>query len=321
MMLRFGLKGLIFGVLGSFGCISLAQADYYQIGTNWDKRELRSEDLPQASTTLRKAAKALGRMGGSTSFYIGKFNGKHLMMNNNHDHPQGCTDDLVTFPFLGGRQARCLPMVGTWEQIDTTLFPIEVSPELEAALEGNALIWDRSGEVRAGQTLTTLGYGHHRNEQLKPVYDEGPDCMVLSPTNDFRLKADPDPRYSDSFAVWSFAHGCEASQGDSGSAILDRVTGKVLGILWGTSLDKQPLVQSTAFLFSLLQQPSEFVWRQQLNYAVAAPKLFEVMARSLSVATQTTGVADGGVNTDAAANVSIGTHAVWQADTLRSFLR
>jgi hypothetical protein len=188
---------------------------------------------------------------------------------------------LIRFPFLD-KEFACAYLVASWPEIDTSIFAIRVPRASEAALQRRALKFAFRGDVYPGQRLLTIGYGGHRNPFLKPMVDLGPDCRVFSGRNDFRFKLEPEYFETDRMQVWSLAHGCEASPGDSGSAILDRVTGEVVAILWATTPGRSARAQDSSYLSSLLESPNDDVW-EQLNYAAPALKIFETINATIAV--------------------------------------
>ena len=74
------------------------------------------------------------------------------------------------------------------------------------------------------------------------------------------------------YKAWSFAVGCDASHGDSGSAMVDRESGKVVGIIWTGKFPKVENVQHSDYLNKMLASNSAEIW-QELNYAVPSMKI------------------------------------------------
>jgi hypothetical protein len=107
------------------------------------------------------------------------------------------------------------------------------------------------------------------------------DCKVFSPTQDFRLMPDPDALNPGTYDAWSFANGCDVSHGDSGSAMVDRKTGRPVGLIWTGKIPKSPQVQSSRYLAELAAGQSEEIWTE-LSYAVPASKIKEVLLSALS---------------------------------------
>ena len=102
---------------------------------------------------------------------------------------------------------------------------------------------------------------------------------MFSATDEFRLLADPDTLNTESYSAWSFAHGCDTSHGDSGSAIVDRATGRPIGIHWTGKVPKSSRVRTSGYLADLLASPSDDVW-SELGYAVPAAKIKEVVSKA-----------------------------------------
>jgi hypothetical protein len=263
-----------------FTTLALA-GDYYQLGSAWSKREVTENDLASGSPALKKAMLSLGRVsGGATAFYIGKVNGHHLGVSNHHVYPGGCRGEVLNFPFFK-KTYTCTNLVATWIELDTTIFELDVPASDDKELEKAALKFAWHANIYPGQKLLTLGFGHHRNPQLKPVVDESEDCIVISGKNDFRRVLDPVQDPEPEYTVWSIADGCEASQGDSGSAVLDRATGEIVAVLWTTKEPKLERVQDTTFLRNLATTQGPEVWGE-LSYASPAPKLREFISAAIN---------------------------------------
>src|SRR5690606_34729203 len=94
------------------------------------------------------------------------------------------------------------------------------------------------------------------------VANQDNDCIVYSETDDVRFMADPDDLNPGDYSVWSFANGCDVSHGDSGSAMVDRNTGEIVGIIWTGRIPKDKKVQDPAYLDSIYSSSSEDVWKQ-----------------------------------------------------------
>ena len=67
--------------------------------------------------------------------------------------------------------------------------------------------------------------GDHPN---KKVYDITRSCKVLNPSYDASMQRRN-----------VFSHGCTTAPGSSGSPIIDRETGRVVGLHWGANYDKE----------------------------------------------------------------------------------
>ena len=87
---------------------------------------------------------------------------------------------------------------------------------------------------------------------------------------------DPDALNPGTYDAWSFANGCDVSHGDSGSAMVDRKTGKPIGLIWTGKIPKSPKVQQSQYLNEILQKQSPEIWTE-LSYAVPAAKIREVL--------------------------------------------
>jgi hypothetical protein len=259
---------------------AFAGTDSYRLGDEWGKRPITQADLANATPAFRRAALATAGVGGATGFYLGKFHGAHVVATNHHVMPSdSCRSRTARFRLLGVN-APCEQFLGTWSEIDLTLFTIRLSPADEQKLLPVAGAFRVHQEIAAGQKLLTIGFGNAGNPTGQLMGTQDSDCYAFSPTGDYRLMADPDRLNPGSYRAWSFAIGCDCSHGDSGSAIVDRDTGHVMGLIWTGSIPKAREVQSSANLSRIFEQSQDSIWTQ-LTYAVPAKKIGDVLRRHL----------------------------------------
>ena len=252
----------------------------YQLGSEWGKKLVTPEAIANLPT-LERIAKGTGRIGGGTGFYLGKFAGEHVVATNHHVCPAGfnCLSGAFSLPLLQ-KSYRLSKFVGTWDSVDLSLLIITVPPEDEGLLEAVSNPFRFDHPIEKGQTLTTVGFGIAGNPSRQLVYNADADCRVLSEDGDFRLLADPDSINPAEYEAWSFANACDVSHGDSGSAMVDRSTGEVLGLIWTGKIPKMAAVQTSAYLEQIEQQQDAAVWTE-LSYSVPAEKIAETLRAAL----------------------------------------
>ncbi len=254
----------------------------YRIGDVFGKHQITSKEL--AIQVVARAASATAKVGGGTGFYIGKFNGYHVVATNHHvlPTPSTCGNLRVVFPVLR-KQFGCMRYFGTWSDIDMSLIAIKVAtPEDEATLLKVAKNFDFKNTLKQGQLLMTIGFGiagNYDGRNMMINYDD--DCKVFSATNDYRYIADPDNINPGDYKVWSFANGCDISHGDSGSAMVDRKTGNVIGIIWTGAFPKTPASQNSKALDQMLQTNSGAIW-SDLSYGVPSKVIGAYIAKLLN---------------------------------------
>lgn len=259
---------------------SVEFANKYQLGDEWGKKAVTQDTLASAGPVFQRAARATAKVGGATGFYLGTFNGKHIVATNHHVIPRapGCQGRKAKFPLLKKKEFGCVTVLGSWSDIDLALFEIAVSsPEDAQMLSEVAGSFDFQNDVRTGQALLTIGFGVASNPFQQMVANQDADCKVFSKDAEYRHMADPDKVNPGTYNAWSFANGCDVSHGDSGSAMVDRLTGKVVGIIWTGRVPKNSQVQTSANLDALLQSQSEIIW-EELSYAVPAKKIGEFLS-------------------------------------------
>lgn len=245
----------------------------YQIGSEWGKEEVTRESLDSEDAIFRRAARATARFGGGTAFYLGKFNGHHIVATNYHVMDSVNCRAQVQFPMLG-KNYSCGKIYGVWKEIDLSLFSMQVPATDEALLQEIAQNFSYNTSIYPGQEVLTIGFGVAGNPGRRMMANRDSDCKVFSGKDEFRLMADPDELNPGDYSAWSFANGCDVSHGDSGSSYVDRKTGDVLGIVWTGKIPKPVRVRDSKFLDEIFKSQGAEIWTD-LTFSVPAVKMRE----------------------------------------------
>lgn len=254
--------------------------DRYQIGSEWGKRPVTAADIGSGTRPFARAAMATAMYSGATAFYLGKFDGHHIAATNHHVQNHMWCHGFLNFSMLGAT-VPCKKVLGHWPEIDLGLIEIEPGPREEALLAPVAGNFAFDRPLTPGMPLITIGHGIAENPSRRLMANQDSDCKVFSAEGDFRLLGDPDTVNPGSYQAWSFANGCDVSHGDSGSAMVDRDSGDVVGIIWTGQIPKSPEIKDTRVLDDLLRTQSPAIWKE-LSYAVPAAKIREVLARVIA---------------------------------------
>jgi hypothetical protein len=229
-----------------------------QIGEEWSRIPYQGLTTNESLNTLIKGTGRIDlRDESGTALYLGKFQGKHLMVTNYHVFPNSsdCATGRVYFQSLN-RSYRCLRVVSSLRNIELTFFTIRVSQSDEYKFQNMALKFDFVHEQKPGEKIVTTGHGISRNPGHKLTYEASSTCMVATSTqypHFIQVK-----NSAGLFNAWSFVHACEVSQGDSGSGLMDEASGKLIGINWATSSNKpNMLLNSNAVLDWIDRQVAE----------------------------------------------------------------
>lgn len=253
----------------------------YQIGDIWGKKPLNQNDLSNA--VLQRLALATAHISNATGFYIGRYAGYDILATNHHVCPTAlsCSNSTVTFDLLQ-EEYRVRSMIGSWPEIDLALLVIESeTPGQEGQLAQVAVPFSFFTNLTEGTPLVTIGYGIGENPGEVLMINQDSDCKIFSKKNEFRFMGDPDQFNTSSYKAWSFSMGCDVSHGDSGSAIVNRMTGEVVGILWTGKTPKASQVQSSNYLNTILGTDHPDIWTE-LSFAVPAPKIYERLSELLA---------------------------------------
>jgi hypothetical protein len=266
---------------------SVAAIKDYQIGPEWGKRATTRDGLSQETAVVQRASKATVRVrlmfGGATGFVLGERGGKILFATNHHviEDQGSCDGAKITFEMLDLPEYQCDEVVTTSTDLDLTIFTVKGIADSERAAVLAVAKSFTTQPPKKGAGIVTVGYGVAGNPgQRSLMIGMDADCKVYSPDGETRYMADPDTYNPGPYKTWMFATGCDVSHGDSGSAMVDRTTGEVVGIISTGKIPKNPVVREAAFLTRIFDESAEEVW-QELSYAVPASKILEVVGDSL----------------------------------------
>ncbi len=263
---------------------SFVSIDDYRVGPEWGKSKIDSQALATMTPQLQRASKAtafvgLGFSGGATAFALREKDGAVWLATNHHviGNKAACSKATIKFPHLGISGLKCQKIIGTWKDIDLTVFEIAPTSEANKALilsVAKNFAFDQS--IVKGTKMFTAGFGVAGNSlQRNMMGSQDDDCKVFSADDEFRFMKDPDEVNPGPDLVWGFATGCDISHGDSGSAVLNRETGELMGIIFTGKIPKVASVQSRDWLDDAYNTSSENVWKE-LNFAVPASKINEI---------------------------------------------
>lgn len=260
----------------------------YQIGPEWGKKPITAEYLAAATPQLQKAAKATARVslgfGGATAFVIGEKNGAVRLATNHHviEDASSCRGARISFPLLNIKGLGCDKIIGTWTDLDLTVFTVSgLTDTQRQLLLGVASDFSYKAPLRKGQKLMTIGFGIAANAGQKNMMAElDSDCKVYSKDGDARFIADPDEINPGPYKTWAFAMGCDVSHGDSGSAMFDRETGAVVGLLFTGKIPKDAVARDRKWLDDQYASDGNGVWKE-LSFAVPAYKIDEIAGNAL----------------------------------------
>lgn len=254
----------------------------YRIGSEWGKKSVTVGQLESESQGFRRMAMATGTFRSATAFYLGRFNGKHIVATNHHvlEKESQCAANSVRFPWLELR-LQCESFIGSWTDVDLAFFSVKVlDAASEKKLEDVRGSFAFNEDVYTGQELLTIGFGFADNPLREMMANQDSDCKVFSERNDFHFMGDPDELNPGPYKAWSFSNGCDVSHGDSGSAMVDRRSGKIVGIIWTGRIPKKTEVQDSAYLAKMLDKPTDDLKKQiwsELSYAVPSKKMKEFL--------------------------------------------
>lgn len=252
----------------------------YQIGPTWDKSEVTRDLLTVSNSALVRTAQATAKLtvmfSTSTGFVVGHQDDQVMLATNHHviQSQKFCDETKVAFDVLNIKRLHCDKVILTDTELDLTLFTIKgLSEQDHKKLLAVALPLSKQ-DPQKGQNLITIGYGFAANKESRLMVDQGPDCKTYSSDNEIRFMSDPDVLNPGPNKTWVFAVGCDVSHGDSGSAVVDTKTGKVVGLISTGKIPKTADVRSSDFLRKIFTDDLEAVW-SELTYVVPFSKIVQ----------------------------------------------
>jgi hypothetical protein len=256
--------------------------DTYRIGDVWGKQEISNDDMA-ALPSLDRSAHATAHLGGATAFVIGKFGGEWILATNYHvcSYDYSCEGRGADF-VKGNMRITVKKFLHSWTDIDLALLTLDVAANSkeEKYLATYAANFDYTLDWQAGQEIVTVGFGTAGNWNQNMVGNWDADCRIFSRPGDVRFMADPDSLNPADYMAWSIAVGCDASHGDSGSSMVDRATGRVVGIIWTGKFPKAEPTHHSDHLAQMLASDSPEIW-QELNFVVPAKSIQSVIQATL----------------------------------------
>lgn len=284
-------KEIIGGSLAGPGNTGTTQSftiNDFQIGESWGVRpitlqSIREENNFVISRMASNMAQVTTPFAKGTAFYLGKHNGDHLMATNAHvmKNIPSCRISPVVFRFtLFGITMTCKKIITIRRDVDFALLALNDSEVSEAYLrELNPMNLAFNKDVVKNTMLYSSGYGEFQNQSGKLTLKDDQDCRIYSATNTFRRLKDVGKLGAKK--IPSIAIGCDISPGDSGSPVVDRTTGDVLGIVWSTQTPKPITMRSRTFLDELQAERDPDIW-EHMAYAIPAQEIKQDLIRFIN---------------------------------------
>jgi S1-C subfamily serine protease len=223
---------------------------------------------------------------GASGVLLGKFQNQWIMASSYHMCSQNVGGPCRPIMLRGSLRLLGIPfqgqeIIGYWPENDLMLFTVEFDASDEDKLVGVGQSFDFKSKLKSGSPLVAAGYtlinGFSGNLQI----NADSDCKILSQTGETRLIADPDSLRPDSEKKWAFAMGCDIARGDSGGPVIDKDTGKVVGLVWTAKNPTTAFARSSSNLEGLRQAHDARLWTEAA-YATSSLKMSETLRRFIN---------------------------------------
>lgn len=252
----------------------------YQLGSYWDRVDSESDyEIPKKHESNLAS---IVKIGGGSGIYIGKHAGKHIVLTNHHVCLGGnvCSKGSWVQFYVKKLWPKVKAYHGSWKEVDLAILEIDV-PKKQEHLYQTIKTRINFEKLDKSSKLYVAGFGAFFNKARVLTYSNtsDQDCKVIS--DNHRKIEDPDEKNKFPYKVWSFAHGCDISHGDSGSAVFSSESHEIVGLTWTGKTPKAKYYQNSDNLSQLLNAPSPAVWRE-LSYAVPMFQIKAALVKSLN---------------------------------------
>lgn len=217
-----------------------------------------------------------------SGFYLGKHKGVHVIATNKHVlsgscySPQDFTQSesvLIKMSALN-IEFDCVCIIGSWSDVDLTLIAVAPRKKSDEQVLQHIGLRFSAYPAELNEGLITAGHGIKNGSVL--THDISKNCRVFSDTEWVKYLRDPDTHSPSNGKVWSIAHGCNISHGDSGSALVSLETGRVLGMNWTVgNLPRSQDIYEDSFLENMDILDSR-IWTD-LNYGASSCSIIKIL--------------------------------------------
>ena len=258
---------------------------YVQVGDVYSKtpfkevyKKLNNSKIDKLiENTILINVKASSGYSRGTGFYIGKHFSKHLFLTNAHVmDKKECKGARIAFlkgdlKIGRGDCGSVLISLFKNELSDLTLF--SVKDDQLSGFIGKGLEIDFDYKVNSRDLLVQHGFGlkslradsraQGKLIKFNPRVAMDNDCAIAGPSG---VVAD----FVDQKIKYNMALGCDMTSGDSGSAIMNRESGKVIGLLWGAGKDpkRRDRISSAELWDSVFGSRDPRIW-ENMSYAIS----------------------------------------------------
>lgn len=256
-----------------------------KIGKEWSRIHVDKKNLEQYSALEQKVFKSVanihGILGSGTAFYLGQFSGEHLFATNHHVIPtSGYCSFFTMITLFDGSKVACKKLLSSWPDVEIAFFIVTVSKKTEKVLIATEpLKFEFNRHIRTREKLLSAGFGITKNPKKQLTYINDEFCVVTSRYKDYRKIDGPGALVSmvtnkEKKKTWSFMHGCEGSHGDSGSPLLSRYTGNILGVYWGGKTPKGIRFTNDEYVRKNIKKRKDKVIWNKFNMGVPSYAIF-----------------------------------------------
>lgn len=254
----------------------------YYVGDQWSKRHVDLKNPQESDLVLKVLRNIISIKKGhniATGIYIGFLAGQgHLVATNNHIIPtqESCEQNShVEFNFIypKERSFKCSQLIETFPNIDLSIVSLDIGQtKADFFQDKKGFQFSKDFQFSQDHQFITAGFGLHRNHHQALKIDDSAECRLLSEPGETRQLRSNGQGISEKKMVWSMAIACDISIGDSGSPVIDVVTGKLAGMVWSGVYPKFKENMDIEVLDKLREKDPSMVW-QNYNYAVPSNKI------------------------------------------------
>ena len=260
---------------------------FFQIGDQWNRESVVPENLNSIEKKVYKnvavggLVKKKGVKDGKLQLVMGSLGSgflvaldegrwaimtaRHVFKENSEALPEEEACLKMNWHFPSGQKIsfhgkRWIPLS---KELDSSLCELDVKEAPKGFFEERGGLELEKGPLKQNRPLLTMGFGLHKSPRSGKIsMERSQDCRLFSTI----------PQKRD--GKWSLPTGCDVSSADSGSPMVDAQTGRVVGVVWGTTQIKKIISSKELRESSQEIYLSENLWKE-LSMIVPASKILE----------------------------------------------
>lgn len=239
----------------------------------WERKSINTSDKnidPVTKSIAETTAFISHSNGTGTGIYIGQIGEFHLLLTSAHvimNQKKFLCKDTLSIT-INSKRAICNRVITYQKNNDLVILEISF---LDPPGPNTSLLRFKTSFSKE-ELLINVGYATENSALTGLTSNSDEYCRVFSnQIKQLSVKKN---------SVWSMAIGCDSSPGNSGSAIVNRDSGEILGIIWGVGQSKERELKNKFFIDHLNISTDDSIWKF-LTYATPSLKIQQQLIKDI----------------------------------------